>query len=130
MKTFFGFPEGGSLTLEHTFYMLGCDHILFVCENANGLRFLCSCYHLGEGWVIGRVEEKILVDLIDDRITIREVFEQHCSPKWHVIWDGETYGFEKDVPEDILPEKGALLELKSESQQYRKVLLQALQPAS
>ncbi len=113
-EVYFALPELGELTVEHSFYLLDGEPILFVCKNANEQRFLCSCYQMGTGWVIGNVRESDLIDLIDDQISIREVFEHCCAVKFAVSWDENNFVVNPDVSNDILPRKGALLELNNE----------------
>lgn len=127
MDVFFNLPGVGELMIEHSFYLLDGAPILFVCKDANEIRFLCSCYQMDKNWVIGQTEEKSLLDMIDDQITIREAFKR-CALKWDVAWDGMDFRFETDVPDDILPRKGALLELtREQTGQYREALMESYQ---
>lgn len=126
MEIYFEFPEFGELMVEHSFYLLDGEPILFVCIDSKGNRFLCSCYQMSTNWVIGRVEEKALLDLIEDRITIREVFKQYCSSKWTVSWDGISFTLNLDVSDDILPKEGACLGLaKEKNGRYKETLKQS-----
>lgn len=124
MEVYFEFPEIGELMVEHSFYMLDGEPVLFVCIDSKGNRFLCSCYQMSTNWVIGQVQEKALIALIDDQITIREVFKQYCSLKWNVSWDGTNFILNSDVSDDILPIEGARLELAKEKDgRYKETLM-------
>lgn len=119
------FPVLGKLTREHIFYQMGIYPILFVCKDENQNRYLCSCCRLGKEWIISRVSENVLIALIEDKITIREIFEDCDALGLMVKWDGERFFCVQEIPDDALPEKGALLELDSgETDKYRKKLMQ------
>lgn len=111
---------------EHVFYELDGEPILYVCTDTNGVRCLCSCYQMSRNWIVGQVEEKTLIDMIDDRITIREAFE-HCGTKLCVSWDGNDFVFAPGIPSDALPKAGARLELEWEKTgEYRKMLAEKM----
>lgn len=125
METYFDHPQEGELSLEHSFYILDGEPILFVCKNGKGDRFLCSCCQMSKKWVIGKTENQTLLDLIDDKITIRETL-QRCGFKWIASWDGKNFVYSADVLDDVLPKEGALLELPLEKcGAYREMLVKA-----
>ena len=121
---YYSFPTFGKLTREHIFYQMGIYPILFVCKDEKKNRYLCSCCRLGEEWIISQVSESALIDLIDDKVTIREIFENCDALRLMVKWDGEQFSCTHEIPGDALPEKGALLELNKErTGVYRDVLM-------
>jgi len=123
MEKYFELPHVGDLYLEHTFYELDGEEVLFVCQDEKGNRYLCSCCRLGEKWVIGKVQRAALLSLIDDVITIREVFEKNCDSTFLVGWDGRTFSLTSDFPCSLLPRVGAKLELEKERHGgYRKTI--------
>lgn len=123
MDVYFELPHVGELELEHVFYMLDGEPILFVCTDPAGLRYLCSCCLMYEKWVVGQTKESALLDLIDDKVTIREVFEKFCGSKFLVSWNGETFSLSHDCPDSLLPRTGAMLELEREKTgAYRETL--------
>lgn len=125
METYFDHPQEGELLLEYSFYMLNDEPILFVCKNAKGDRFLCSCCQMSKKWVIGKTENQTLLDLTDDKITIREALRR-CGSKWIASWDGKNFVYSADVPDDVLPREGTLLELLLEKcGAYREMLVKA-----
>lgn len=113
MNIYFKLPHIGDLMLEHEFYSLGNDPILFVCKDKVGRRYLCSCCHIGDEWVVGQASEEKLLDLIDDSVSIREVFET-CNSLYFVIWNGESFCSNSELPDNALPQTGAFLELEEE----------------
>ena len=100
-------------TPEHTFYELDGEPILFVCKNETGTRYLFSCCQFGKKWVVCQVSVSALIDLMNDKVTIREVFEKSAS-SFSVALNGEQYKATNDFPYDALPQTGALLELEYE----------------
>lgn len=128
METYFVLPHVGEMTLEHIFYMLDGEPILFVCKDPTGHRYLCSCCLMYEKWVIGQTEESVLLNLIDDKITIRAAFETGCNSKFLVSWDGKKFALNDKVSDDVLPKVGATLELEQEKTgPYRETLRRNLQ---
>lgn len=113
MNIYFRLPDIGDLVLEPEFCTLGSDPILFVCKDKANLRYICSCCHVGDEWVIGQVSEENLIGLIDDRMSIRKVFET-CDPLFFVVWNGENFSLQFDIPDDAFPQVGAFLEMDEE----------------
>jgi len=109
--------------IEHTFYSLGDVPVLFVWVDGTDARYLCSCCKLHEEWLVGQVLESALTDLIDDKVTIREVFESRCEVKAFAVWDGEKFDVKNGFPVNALPKAGAMLELEHEKDgPYRRAL--------
>lgn len=101
---------------------MGTDPILFVCRDTNGLQYLFSCCTPGEAWVIGQAETAALLDMMNDKITIREVFENHCKSVFLLLWNGKQYFFCNSL-DGCLPQQGAYLELDDDAlNSYRETL--------
>lgn len=115
-------PNFGKLELEHTFYSYG-EPILFVCRAKENTRFLCSCCKLSEEWILVRVSEADLIKLIDETITIRNIFVNCGEPPFMLSWNGSGFQLSiGEVPEELLPDD-EFLELSSEgTATYRKSL--------
>lgn len=115
-------PQLGDLALEYVFYEMD-EPILFVCIDANQDKFLCSCCFLSENWLIAKVSRNQLTSLIDNEITLAELFQQ-CPERYFVEWDGERFSLtDKDIPSDAYPRKGAFLRLPPErTAEYRQEL--------
>lgn len=114
MNIYFNLPKIGDLLLEHEFYALGDEPILFVCKDEADRRYLCSCCHIGDKWVVGQTDEAALVDLIDDLVSIRDVFEERWESLFLVVWNGESYELTCNFPKNLLPKIGTFLELEDE----------------
>ena len=109
---------------EHIFYQLGCDYILFVHKDTNDTRWLCSCCKLGEEWAVCRIATELLLDMIDEKITIREAFETSGNPVYFARWDGMSMTVSDVLPYDALPKTGETLELGPDrTGEYREKLI-------
>lgn len=115
-------PLLGTLSMEHIFYVLGFDPILFVCTDNEKRRYLCSCCKLGEEWVVSQVPNNALMALMENRLTIRAAFETSGNPIFFVRWDGEQFFISRSAPDDALPRKGAFLELGNKVSKYSQEL--------
>lgn len=116
MEKYFDLPGIGELFIEHQFYELNDEPILFVCKDDSSTRYLCSCCLMYEKWVVAQADEVELIDLMDDKITIRKVFETHIGTAILVSWDGSGFSVEQSVSSDYFPKKGAKLELPYEKE--------------
>jgi len=91
------FPALGKLTREHIFYQMGLYPILFVCKDGNKNPYISPSL---------------------------PSFEDCDALGLMVKWDGERFSCTHEIPDDMLPEKGALLELKEEQTgEYRDILM-------
>lgn len=119
-------PNIGDLTLEHIFYEYG-EPILFVCRGTNHKRYLCSCCKLSEKWILSQVSEEELIQLIDDSISIRSLFESCTKSPFMLYWDGVLLSVQFDgvIPE-LLPDAKQLELPESETNEYRKFLVEQL----
>lgn len=115
-------PNIGDLSLEHVFYEYE-EPILFVCTDASGKRYLCSCCRLSENWIIRQTDEFALINMIDNRISLDRMFRFHDGKTLFLSWDGEAMHYSSDIPENAYPKNGAFLELsKDKTGQYRNDL--------
>lgn len=114
MTKYFVLPCMGDLTIEHQFYVLDGQPILFVCKNNENNRYLCSCCRLHEKWVVVQIDKAELIDLIDDKITIREIFETHGDTAILVTWNGTAFSVDSFASAEFFPKEGATLGLPYE----------------
>lgn len=123
MREYFNLPEIGALNIEHVFYKLDNQPILFICRDIANQYYLCSCCRMYEEWVVGQTSESVLLDLIDDTITIRGIFENHCDMVVFVTWDGHEFSIDPEIPKDAYPKEGEFLELDYEraGEYYKKL---------
>lgn len=127
METYFNLPHIGELAIEHLFYEVNDEPILFVCRDTGGFRYLCSCCLMYEQWVIAQTDESTLMDLIDDKIAIRDVFESRNSMVVAVSWDGNKFNV-GTASSDFFPRVAATLELPHErNSSYYNLLNQKAQ---
>ena len=119
-------PNIGNLHLEHIFYEYG-EPILFVCCGSNNRRYLCSCCKLSERWILSQVSEEELIQLIDNSISIRSLFESRTHSLFMVSWDGISLSTEFDnIMPELLPDAKPLELPKKETNKYREFLLDQL----
>ena len=119
-------PYIGDLALEHIFYDYG-EPVLFVCRGTNNKRYLCSCCKLSERWILSQVSEEELIQLIDDSISIRSLFEPRVQSPFMLSWDGVSLSakFDNIMPE-LLPDAKPLELPKKETDEYREFLVDQL----
>lgn len=106
-------PNIGNLKLEYYFYFLSRP-VLFVCtdknKNIDGSEnyYLCSCYEMTEklGWLIAGISKKLLLDMINNKISLRDTFNQ-CPKKYVATFNAgdksEKIVEVNEFDEDILP---------------------------
>ena len=109
----FNLPYIGVLTLEHTFYHYD-EPVLFTGKDKNGRRYLCSCCKLSERWVVTTVTVPALLAFIDNRITIREMFEWTEEFRFTIDRGKARDSVTLDIVPELLPKMGAKLELPTE----------------
>lgn len=100
--------------LRHTKSLVyGNEEVLFVCKDEFGQDYLVEAYDSFESeYVIGRISESVLSDLIMNKIPMEEAFR-----KCEVIYttQRESRGVvarahdSKSFPGDMLPKKGVFL---------------------
>lgn len=106
----------GDLEFKYCFYCLERP-MLFVCTDNNNDYYLCSCYELFPelGWIIAKISTELLMDMINDDITLAYAFEQ-CNDKYIATWtNGDKYETIKKVEKfdsEILPMSGAHLDME------------------
>lgn len=119
-------PYIGDLALEHIFYEYG-EPVLFVCRGINNKRYLCSCCKLSEKWILSQVSEEELIQLINDSISIRSLFEPRVQSPFMLSLDGVSLSakFDNIMPE-LLPDAKPLELPKKETDEYREFLVDQL----
>ena len=118
-------PYIGDLALEHIFYEYG-EPVLFVCRGTNNKRYLCSCCKLSERWILSQVSEEELIQLIDDSISIRSLFEPRVQSPFMLSWDGVSLSakFDNIMPELLPDAKPLELPKKETDEEYQGILRQ------
>ena len=102
---FFNFKETGALKLDKVIFE-SYYPILFTCKNeSNGKLYLCVCSQADskqKKWLIKEVTLQTVIDLLSDKITIRDAFLINQGAKYTVIYDmnEQTRSIEEDNKED------------------------------
>ena len=111
------------LILEHVFYEYS-EPILFVCRDHDWNRYLCSCCKLSEEWVLSKVSVSDLLSLVDNKITIRSLFEGNRQDLLVLLWDGQSIYLSQDdrIIQESLPDDELLEATKNNFEAYRKAL--------
>lgn len=123
MKDFFTtIPKIGSVTIEHVFYEYK-KPTLFVLKDRNQTRYLCSCCKLDEEWLVAQISTRTLIDLIDNKITLADVFKT-ANNKLPLSWDDENLTIQPRIEPDMYPAPNTRLDLSNQkdAKQYKTYL--------
>lgn len=148
MENFFSFPETGKLQVERVFLDAGYP-ILFTCINEQTELFLCVCCQSnihGKKWLLVQTEPKMIINMLEDKITIRDAFI-HSGDRKFTIFQNEQLSIQSNVEEDwdavnsiALPDAGEYMEAEEDEfaedishyrslirlEMYAKILTKAL----
>ena len=111
--------------------------VLFTCE-MNNEAYMFICCEVNEksmNWIATQVDYKTLIDLLTNKITIRDSFLKGCEIKLMVSYDGKETKYcevkKEDISEDILPTDGEYMDAEigefDEEIEYYKNKLNAIQ---
>ena len=104
-KQIFNFEETGILKLDKVIFE-SYYPILFTCKNeSNGKLYLCVCSQADskqKKWLVKEVSPHTMVELLNDKMTIRNAFLVDQGAKYTVIYDmnQQTKNIEEDNKED------------------------------
>lgn len=123
-------PQIGDLYLDKILFEFDYEPIVFVCKNINNLRFLCVCDDVIErySWIVSRISNKKLIEVIENRITVMSVFS--CSKHKILVIDRDfdsdeyrySFSFFKDIAADELPNEDQYLNMDGKFEDYVKTL--------
>lgn len=125
-------PYLGTLYLKST-YLFFEEPILFLCNNRQGKKFLCLCAEFRDEyrWIVAETDNKVLKNLITNKISTYEGFQQSQGQKYIVNWSGYESDKEivsrvdfENIPELDLPEQNIFLDIP---QHLQSNLIQNLQ---
>jgi len=114
----FSIDKLGQLMIDKIFFETNYP-ILFTCVNEKNDLFLCVCCQNNidaQKWLITRTTAGIIVDMLEDKITLREAFLQYRDVQYVVIDDysditisngDEEYWNDNSI---YLPDKGEYIE--------------------
>ena len=129
---FYNLPHLGTMYLKST-YLFFEEPILFLCNDRQGKKFLCLCAEFRDEyrWVVAETDNKVLKNLITNKISTYESFRQSRGQKYIIKWSGYDADEEivyrvnfEDIPELDLPEKNIFLDIP---QMQQAKLIQDLQ---
>lgn len=114
-------PFLGNLVMDYIIFEDGYP-VLFVCKNDKNRLYLCDCcdIYAEQKWLIAPVTLKVLRQMFENKITIREVFELAegycCVATWHKGDLHEKYEIISagDFQSEDLPEKGAYIDAEDD----------------
>lgn len=123
MSDFFESEETGKLFIEKVLFAAGYP-VLFTCRNASEELYLCVCCQAnaeGKKWLLAETEPDIIVQMLSDKITIRDAFLKAGKKRFSIIQTCSSVRLEADSPEDwneerslSLPDKGAYMEAEED----------------
>ena len=104
IKNFFDFKETGSLKLDKIFFE-SYYPILFTCITEKNDLFLCVCCQADlniRKWLVTNVSPSTIIELLSNKLTIRESFLKDRGAKYSIIYSMEdrNYQIEQDNAED------------------------------
>lgn len=111
--------------------------ILFTCKNEKDDLFICVCCQnnvQGKKWLLTRTTEKLIIDMLRDKISIREVFLSFSECRIS-IYAGDEYIVKENEEDDwgensiFLPKKNEFMEAEpgefdDEIDYYQKMLIE------
>lgn len=116
MLVFNDLPNIGNLYLKKILFEFEGMPILFVCTGENKEYYLCLCTDsiIELKWLITKVNPSLLIELIEDKISVYNAFEKSNNEitivqKKEVGFKARRYIF-SDISEDELPDKNEKLE--------------------
>lgn len=116
MRYFEHVLDVGTLHLEKVLFEFDKTPMLVVCRDDCGKAYLCLCTDviIQETWMITQVNNRILIDLIEDKIPILEAYRVSHNPiLLGTLVQGEMqykkYAF-NELPDEELPDEREKLE--------------------
>ena len=123
MSEFFEFKEIGKLQIERELFSLTYP-ILFTCRSNRGKLYLCVCCQsnaTGQKWMIAETTPGVIIDLLTDKITIRDSFFKYHGEKYTIeqkkiddvtiYYNEDDWNIETSV---LLPDKGEFIEAEDD----------------
>ena len=89
MNKLFDFKETGLLKIDKVFFE-NYYPILFTCINEKGGIYICVCCQADSNirkWLITETSPKTLIDMLSNKITIRDSFLKDKGPKFTIIYN-------------------------------------------
>jgi len=124
----------GDLYLYYIIFEYECP-ILFVCKNKQEDLYLCVCYDIRDSqrWIVAPIDERSIIDLLTNRLTIRDAFAVYqCKTKRVLVeWKNEYKDYYhskkvsfEEIPDEYLPTEGEFVEAEEGEYQDFIILLE------
>lgn len=117
MKAYFkNVLEIGDLSLDKVLFEFEKLPIIFVCRDREEFYYFCLCTDMiiDNTWMLTKVSRGLLLKLLDNEISILDIFKMSGDEVIIINQHGENISCEKkkfqDIPEDELPEENEKLE--------------------
>lgn len=111
--------EFSNLYLEKVLFEYEGEPIIFVCSNEN-TKFICNCYEFRYElkWILCETSDNILLDVINQEMTLRDTFLINNKKKFEIIIDERDNTIINDISdteidENILPTDNVLLRVNT-----------------
>ena len=117
MQLFFKNIDGiGNMYLEKTFLKFEEENVLFICRDEMGNRYLCVCYEMRYAlkWVLCRVSDEMIDQMLKKQTTVRECFEKTEEPLLLITYAEESgevseHKVLSEVDMSILPDEDFII---------------------
>jgi hypothetical protein len=97
-KVFYETQKYGKLYIDKILFETYLP-ILFTCKNDMNDIFICVCCQdneNGKKWLISETDGKVMVELLQNKLSIREAFLKNVGLKLSIFFDGQNYREEYD----------------------------------
>lgn len=109
--------EIGDLYLEKVLFEYDNEPIVFTCKDSNNYRYLCVCDDIidSHSWIVTKISNKVLIDVIQNRISVLSAFETSGNKIIIIDYDFESddYYYQAldfdDIDADELPSRNQYL---------------------
>lgn len=100
--------------------------VMFTCKNGNDI-YLFICYQVNAekiAWIATKTTYENLIDLLENKITIRDAFLDITEDKIMISYNGQKVDYKTvkkgDIPDDFLPAAGEYMD--AEEDEYAEEL--------
>lgn len=115
MKNFITLDKYGEITIDKVIFE-SYYPIIFTCKSNNNDLFICVCYqHNADacGWLVGKTQPDLLIKLLRDEITVRDIIDKYATDKFKISLVGKVYTVENEsagwFDKDCLPKEDSFL---------------------
>ena len=101
--------------------------VLFTCKNDKDIYLFICCFVNFEKikWIGRRTTYDNLIDLLENKITIRDAFLNGTNNKIMIEYDGKEVEYElkksSEIPDEILPTVGEYMDAEEGEYEYKRI---------